>query len=106
MNNFYLQLGVGSAVALLCSLVSIPCIIAVSLKFNLVDKPNARKVHHIPMSRLGGVAIIFGALAGVLVSRKGLEAITLWPVLFSSVGVLFLVGVRDDIREISAKLRF
>ena len=99
-------MAVGSVVALLFSLLLIPGIIALSHKLNLVDIPNARKVHKNPISRLGGIAIFFSALAGIVISREGMEAFRMWPVLFSSVGLLFLVGVRDDLKEISAKLRF
>jgi UDP-GlcNAc:undecaprenyl-phosphate GlcNAc-1-phosphate transferase len=106
MNTIYLQMAVGSVVALLFSLLLIPGIIALSHKLNLVDIPNARKVHKNPISRLGGIAIFFSALAGIVISREGMEAFRMWPVLFSSVGLLFLVGVRDDLKEISAKLRF
>lgn len=106
MNNMYVQTAVASVVSLLFSLLAIPGVIALSHKLNLVDKPNARKVHQKPVSRLGGIAIFFGALTGIAISREGMEVIRIWPVLFSSVGLLFLVGVRDDIKEMSAKVRF
>src|ERR1700761_6513174 len=106
MHTISLQLAIGAAAGLLFSLLSIPLIIALSLRFNLLDKPNARKVHRKPIPRLGGVAIFFSGLAGVLMSSNGLEAFRTWPVLFSSVGLLFILGVRDDIKEIGAKLRF
>src|ERR1700761_6596644 len=106
MNNLYLQTGIALAVSLVVSLALIPIVILASIKLNLVDKPNARKVHQKPISRLGGVAIFFSALAGISVSRGGVAVHSQWPVLFSSLGLLFLVGVRDDIKEISARLRF
>jgi UDP-GlcNAc:undecaprenyl-phosphate/decaprenyl-phosphate GlcNAc-1-phosphate transferase len=76
------------------------------VKFNLVDKPNARKVHVHAISRLGGIAIFFSAFAGMVISRIGLDAIRFWPVLFSSVALMFLLGVWDDLTELNAKLRF
>ena len=106
MNTIYLQLLLASTVALLFSLVLIPGVIALSHKFNLMDKPNARKVHQKPISRLGGVAIFFSAFAGILISRQGMEAFQDYPIVLSSTGLLFLVGVWDDVKEISAKLRF
>src|ERR1700753_4162929 len=106
MNTLYLQLALASTIALLFSLLLIPGVIALSHKFNLMDRPNARKVHEKPVSRLGGVAIFFSALAGIVVSRQGMEAFTTWPVVFSSTGLLFLVGIWDDIKQISARLRF
>ena len=106
MNTLYLQLALASTIALLFSLLLIPGVIALSRKFNLMDRPNARKVHEKPVSRLGGVAIFFSALAGIVVSRQGMEAFTTWPVVFSSTGLLFLGGIWDDIKQISARLRF
>jgi UDP-GlcNAc:undecaprenyl-phosphate GlcNAc-1-phosphate transferase len=106
MNTYYLQIATGLTVSLVFSLLLIPCVIAVSMKFNLVDKPNARKVHQHAISRLGGIAIFFSAFAGVVISRVGLDAIRIWPVLFSSVALMFLLGVWDDLIEVNAKLRF
>jgi UDP-GlcNAc:undecaprenyl-phosphate GlcNAc-1-phosphate transferase len=106
MNTFYLQIATGLTVSLVFSLLLIPCVIAVSMKFNLVDKPNARKLHQNAISRLGGIAIFFSAFAGIVISRIGLDAIRVWPVLFSSVALIFLLGVWDDLMELDAKLRF
>jgi UDP-GlcNAc:undecaprenyl-phosphate/decaprenyl-phosphate GlcNAc-1-phosphate transferase len=106
MNPYYLQIVTGLTVSLVLSLLSIPRVIAISLKFNLVDKPNARKVHVHAISRLGGIAIFFSAFAGIVISRIGLDAVRFWPVLFSSVALMFLLGVWDDLTELNAKLRF
>src|ERR1700761_6383794 len=106
MTTYYLQMATGLTVSLVFSLLLIPCIIALSIKFNLVDLPNARKVHQNAISRLGGVAIFFGAIAGVVTSRIGLDAIRIWPILFSSVALMFVLGVWDDLTGLDAKLRF
>lgn len=106
MNTYYLQIATGLTVSLVLSLLSIPRVIAISMRYNLVDQPNARKVHQIEISRLGGIAIFFSAFAGIMISRIGLDAIRLWPVLFSTVALIFLLGVWDDLTELNAKLRF
>jgi UDP-GlcNAc:undecaprenyl-phosphate GlcNAc-1-phosphate transferase len=106
MNPYYLQIATGLTVSLVLSLLSIPRVIALSIKFNLVDKPNARKVHVHAISRLGGIAIFFSAFAGIVISRIGLDAVRFWPVLFSSIALMFLLGVWDDLTELNAKLRF
>src|ERR1700743_253382 len=106
MNTYYLQIATGLTVSLVFSLLLIPCVIALSMKYNLVDKPNTRKVHQHAVSRLGGVAIFFSAVAGIAISRIGLDAVRLWPVLFSSIALMFLLGVWDDLIELNAKLRF
>ena len=40
------------------SLIITPIIIKVSFKFNLVDRPNYRKVHTKPVSVMGGTVIL------------------------------------------------
>jgi UDP-GlcNAc:undecaprenyl-phosphate GlcNAc-1-phosphate transferase len=106
MNTYYLQMATGLTVSLVLSLLLIPRVIAVSMKYNLVDKPNARKVHVHAIPRLGGIAIFFSALAGIVISRIGLDAVRFWPVLFSTIALVFLLGVWDDLTELNAKLRF
>jgi UDP-GlcNAc:undecaprenyl-phosphate/decaprenyl-phosphate GlcNAc-1-phosphate transferase len=106
MNTYYLQMTTALTVSLVLSLLSIPRVIAISMKFDLVDQPSARKVHLHAISRLGGIAIFFSAFAGIVISRIGLDAVRFWPVLFSSIALVFLLGVWDDLTELNAKLRF
>lgn len=40
-------------------------IIKVSIKFDLVDRPNFRKVHTKPVSVLGGTVILLSFLIGI-----------------------------------------
>ncbi|TAH05312.1 MAG: undecaprenyl/decaprenyl-phosphate alpha-N-acetylglucosaminyl 1-phosphate transferase [Sphingobacteriales bacterium] len=106
MTNILVQILLTFVAALTCSLILIPIIIKLSIKLNLVDKPNERKVHKTPIPRLGGVAIFLSAVLAIILSNSGLKAISNWPVMFTSVGVLFMVGIWDDLKDISAKLRF
>jgi UDP-GlcNAc:undecaprenyl-phosphate GlcNAc-1-phosphate transferase len=106
MNNFYINMLIAFVSSIAICLLLIPIIIKVSIRLNLVDKPNERSVHKNPVPRLGGMGIFLSAIAGVTLSRNGLQAIASWPVLFSSISILFLVGIWDDLKNISAKLRF
>jgi len=45
-------------------MASTPVVIRVSRKFNLMDRPSARKVHSIPVPRIGGVAIFLACILG------------------------------------------
>ena len=45
-------------------MVLTPAVIRIAQKFNLVDKPSARKIHSIPVPRIGGVAIFLAFLLG------------------------------------------
>lgn len=55
-------------VAFLVAVVATPIMRQVALRYDIVDRPNARKVHKQPIPYLGGAAIYLGWLAGVLVS--------------------------------------
>lgn len=106
MNNFFVSLLLAFVSAAIICMVLIPLIIQLSIKFSLVDKPNERSSHKNPVPRLGGIGIFFSTVAGIALTRTGLQAVTTWPILFSSTGLLFLIGIRDDIKSMSAKLRF
>lgn len=106
MNTFIIQLVITLVAAAAISLILIPLIIRMSIKLKLVDKPDERKVHKVPVPRLAGVAIFFSAIVAVLLSKSGLDAVGRWPILFSSVGLLFMLGIWDDLKNISARLRF
>lgn len=68
-------------------------------KFNLVDKPDEREVHIIPIARLAGIAIFFASLFGVLFSNYGRAAISDLPIYFSAVAGMFLLGIWDDLKH-------
>jgi UDP-N-acetylmuramyl pentapeptide phosphotransferase/UDP-N-acetylglucosamine-1-phosphate transferase len=86
-------------------LVMIPVIIRISVRYNLVDKPNERKVHKVPISRLGGLGIV----AGTLVTSP------LWFVygdhyfllhLLTGIVILMVIGIVDDLKELTPKVKF
>jgi UDP-N-acetylmuramyl pentapeptide phosphotransferase/UDP-N-acetylglucosamine-1-phosphate transferase len=73
-----------------------------------VDQPNARKMHHRPMVRLGGISIFFGCvIALVVVWQLGAFGVMLpkaeWEVWGVVLGGLafFAVGLCDDLFELS-----
>ncbi len=45
-------------------MVLTPVVILIAQKFNLMDRPSARKVHSIPVPRIGGVAIFLACFLG------------------------------------------
>ena len=105
MKNLYLQTGIAFLSSLVLSLLAMPGFIRLCLRFQLIDKPNPRKAHNIPIPRLGGFVIFLSALAGASLSTSGLTAVRTWPVFFSALAVLFGTGIWDDLREISARLK-
>jgi len=77
MNKLLLQLIITIITSSVICMILIPLIIQASLKFNLVDKPDERKVHIKPIPRLAGVGIFISTIMGIIVSGQGLEAIAM-----------------------------
>ena len=61
-------------VTLVISLIITPIIIKVSFKFNLVDRPNYRKVHTKPVSVMGGTVILLSFLIGLWLGSSHRES--------------------------------
>lgn len=93
------------------SFILIPLIIYYSKKKNIVDIPNSRKIHHRPISRLGGVAIFLSFIIVLFMYYFLLKNkfkfnlnFNLW--LFSCAMFLsFLIGFIDDIINIRARYK-
>lgn len=91
-----------------------PAIRRVAFHIGAVDLPGERKVHSVPIPRIGGVVIAL-SFAGTLAAAWGLGhlnsswlALDLslwWPVLGGGV-IVFLGGVLDDVRPLPAWGKF
>jgi len=85
----------------------VPFVIAYSKKEGLVDIPNERKIHKIPVSRLGGVAIwastMLTFLFLVLLSYYPYGSLVSGILLGSS--LIFLLGLVDDVYNLDAKFK-
>lgn len=89
----------------LCFIISFmitPYIIKLAHKIGATDKPSKRKVHEKVMPRLGGLAIFISFLVGVLIVSPT-NTSHLWILLGAA--VIVLVGIIDDIYELSAKIK-
>ncbi len=90
--------------AALLTAVIVPLVRHLGLRWGLIDQPDARKQHTIPMVRLGGVGIVAGfALALALVWSLGwfgsLEPAKdqlIWTTLAGSL-CFFVIGLGDDL---------
>ncbi len=63
---------------------------------NLVDSPDARKLQTEPVPVMGGIAVFFGVVCGVLVGSMLVDATCLLPAVLGMV-VLLYFGAMDDI---------
>ena len=84
-----------------------PFVIAFSKKEGLVDMPNERKIHKIPVSRIGGVAIWVSTMLTFLF----LVVLSYYPYgslvsgLLLGGSLMFLLGLVDDIYNLDAKFK-
>lgn len=79
-----------------------PVMMKIAVRIGAVDRPNERKVHKGTMTRIGGVAIFGGFVIGALLMGE-LNQQT-WGLLLSGT-MIMLLGLVDDIRGISPKIK-
>ena len=97
----------GTIIAYLLGIFIVPCVIYFSQKFNLIDVPNERKIHHGKISRLGGVAVwvsvmltfLLLVLLSVYPKGQGMSAIIVGG------SLMFLTGLVDDVYGLNAKFK-
>lgn len=101
----YLIVGV---VAALVTFVATPVVVRLARRLGWVYHPNDRTVHTTPMPDVGGIALYVGLVAAFVLARlmDGFDPLfarnsePLGVVL--AAGVIFLVGLVDDVRDLSA----
>lgn len=94
------------------ALMTIPCLVvamimpfikALATHVGALDIPNARKVHSVPIPRLGGLAIYLGFLLGYMLFGESTPIMN--SILIGSF-VIVLTGVVDDIKPLKASHKF
>lgn len=80
-----------------------PFIKRVAKHINAIDIPNGRKVHKVPIPRLGGLGIYLGFLLGYILF--GTMSLRMNAILIGSF-IIILTGIVDDINPIPAKIKF
>jgi UDP-GlcNAc:undecaprenyl-phosphate GlcNAc-1-phosphate transferase len=98
--------------ALLCFVTSfvvtmlvIPLIIKFAKKYSLYDMPGERKEHAYPVPTMGGIAVVAGMVAALLMWQP-FHYETEQICFFFSVLVLLSLGIMDDLRDLSASYKF
>ena len=114
----YLFLAGGFVVALALGLILIPRILLISYKKKLFDIPDARKVHTVPVPRLGGLSFfpavliavtlgigakaMFGPADDVILTKDYVEILFI----LAGLAMLYLVGEADDLVGVGYKAKF
>lgn len=98
------------AIAFLVTLVVTPLFRRLAISNGIVDVPDARRKNHAaPVAYLGGVAILFGWLAGVLMVYLGVPGyrgdVVLPGSLVLGAAAITLCGLFDDIYGIRARVK-
>lgn len=79
-----------------------PIAIWLSHRLGILDRPDARKIHQEETPLLGGAAVFSAFLAAIMIN--GIYSPKLGAILTASC-LLFVLGVVDDFKEISAKIK-
>ena len=92
-------------VAIVISAIAYPIIFRFAKRYNIVDNPNARKLQRVPIPMMGGVVVYIGIIVGMIVLFLFLkESLLLWGLL--AMTIMMLIGIWDDVKDLSASLRF
>lgn len=92
-------------VAVIVSTLVYPTVVRFAKRHNIVDNPSARKLQRVPVPVLGGVVIYVGILAATIVQYIFLpDILPLWGLL--SMTIMMVIGIWDDIKNLSSTLRF
>lgn len=81
--------------------ITIPPLVRVSIAKHLYDTPNERKVSKVIVPTLGGVAIFIGFILSTIIATDGYFFNEL-KYLIAAVIIMFFVGLKDDLMDISA----
>ena len=97
---FYLKVGLALLFSFIITFFSVPTIIKISRRKNLMDEPGQRSSHLGKIPNLGGIAIFYSI--GICASIFAHEIFDLYKFLFASLIILLYVGVMDDIMVMRA----
>ncbi|MCD6659901.1 MAG: undecaprenyl/decaprenyl-phosphate alpha-N-acetylglucosaminyl 1-phosphate transferase [Lentimicrobium sp.] len=100
-----LSLALSFLAATLITALCIPQIIRLSRKYKLVDNPDQRKMHKVPIPTLGGLGFFTGFIVLSLFWMIVLGNLSDF-VLFIALLVLFVTGIFDDLTDMRALVKF
>ncbi|ROI08078.1 undecaprenyl/decaprenyl-phosphate alpha-N-acetylglucosaminyl 1-phosphate transferase [Chryseobacterium sp. H3056] len=92
---FAAKLVLGTVFSFILTFFSIPTIVKISRRKNLMDEPGTRSSHLRKIPNLGGIAIFYSL--AVCASIFAFELFELYKFLFASLVILLYIGVMDDI---------
>ena len=94
-----------AVVSLVVSLAMYPLVLKYARAHGIVDNPNARKLQRVPVPVMGGVVVYAGIIVGGMLLYLFFQSDVLISGLVGMT-LMMLIGVWDDVKDISARLRF
>jgi UDP-N-acetylmuramyl pentapeptide phosphotransferase/UDP-N-acetylglucosamine-1-phosphate transferase len=85
---------------------AIPAIIHAAHEKKLFDYPDERKLHRQPVPSLGGIGIFSGLITAFLLTANFAEMAVRYQYLLAAALVIFFVGLKDDLLNISPFKKF
>lgn len=105
MDAVLIQVLAGTIIAFTITYFTIPVLKKVAYLTDLYDKPdNERKLHDRYVPTLGGIAIFIAFFIGFSLSGMA-EQMVGYPYLAAGLLMLFFTGLKDDIVDLSAKVK-
>ena len=90
-------------VSFIASAILVPFAKKCAIHVGAIDMPNARKVHKIPVPRMGGLAIFGSFLLGYMLFAR--TSVQMLSILIGGF-IIVLTGVFDDIKPVWSKAKF
>ena len=90
-------------IIMLFVMLFIPVVKEIAVYIGALDIPDKRKVHKVPIPRLGGLGIYAGFILGYILF--GHQSVQMNSILIGSV-IIIITGMIDDIKPIPAKYKF
>jgi len=90
--------------AFLLTFLFIPLLKRQAYTLNLVDRPNERSMHTVPIARGAGIAVFSASLIVFAIAHTDL--IAAYPFAFAGIFAVFILGIVDDVRSKSARIKF
>ena len=100
------DLGIYMLIAIIAMAISMaitPIMMRYAVNLGMVDKPDSRKIHDVPIPRVGGIGLVIGSLIPMLIWLPGSDLMHSY--IFGSV-VLLAFGIWDDIKELGHYVKF
>lgn len=117
--NTYIILLLIAAITFGFGFILIPYIVALSRELHLYDLPDSRKVHQLPIPRLGGITFLPVAILSMttmllVLMRLDYDMQALWKytailhvmAYLSGSIILFIIGLYDDLHGVGYRLKF